>query len=132
MLDQRLVCVERTFHALRLLSHQVYYMDNGMLPTREEFDAYREYNVAVCPECYSIPSEDFHRKFSEANLWPLFASSDITYQGSVIGLIRKIRSIEEHLVDKANRDVPPRERHECNQLTHLYDHLRNLRKELFL
>ncbi|KAL6914035.1 hypothetical protein FSST1_011795 [Fusarium sambucinum] len=133
MLDQRLVCVERIFHALRLLSHQVDYMDNGILPTREELNIYQEYRVAACPECYSVSSEDFHRKFSKANLWPLFASSYTTYQGSVIDLIRKIRSIEEHLVEKyqAKPDMSPGElRRDCNQLTHLYDHLRNLRKDL--
>ncbi|KAG8349257.1 hypothetical protein FVEN_g12525 [Fusarium venenatum] len=118
MLDQRLVCVERTFHALRLLSHQVDYMDNSILPTREEFDVYQEYRVV---------------KILKGKPWPLFASSHTTYQGSVVDLIRKIRSIEEHLVEKAKPDMSPGElERDCNQLTHLYDHLRNLRKELFL
>ncbi|KAH6966403.1 hypothetical protein EDB82DRAFT_541497 [Fusarium venenatum] len=118
MLDQRLVCVERTFHALRLLSHQVDYMDNSILPTREEFDVYQE---------------GLSQKILKGKPWPLFASSHTTYQGSVVDLIRKIRSIEEHLVEKAKPDMSPGElERDCNQLTHLYDHLRNLRKELFL
>ncbi|KAF5236831.1 hypothetical protein FAUST_6310 [Fusarium austroamericanum] len=128
MLETRLQCVERVFHALRLLSYQVENMDKGILPTQEQFEVYQEYSVAPCSECYSISSKDFHQRFPKANLWPLFGNSYKTYQGSVIDVIRKIRGIEEDLVDKAKRHRQ-RGRH-CNQLTHLYQNMRNLRKEL--
>ncbi|GKT98955.1 hypothetical protein FLAG1_04983 [Fusarium langsethiae] len=132
MLKKRLPYLETIFHGLRLLSHQVESMDKGILPTREQFDVYEEYKVAACPECYLGSSEDFHQLFSRVNLWPIFSSSHTIYQGSVVDVIRKIRDIEENLVDEANQQMPPNQHErECNQLTHFYQYLRNFRKELF-
>ncbi|EKJ78938.1 hypothetical protein NXS19_009965 [Fusarium pseudograminearum] len=128
MLQTRLQYVERIFHALRLLSHQVENMDKGILPTQEQFEVYQEYSVAPCSECYSISSKDFHQRLPKASLWPLFDNSYTMYQGSVIDVIRKIRGIGEDMVDEAKRHRQ-RGRY-CNQLTHLYRNTRKLRKEL--
>jgi hypothetical protein len=132
MLETRLNYVERIFHGLRLLSHQVDYMDQGILPTREELDVYQEYRVAACEDCYSVPSDDFHQRLSTARLWPLGPSSYTMHQGSVINLIRTIRDMEEDFFDEAKRSMRSGDHgRACNQLTHFYHHLRNLRKELF-
>ncbi|KAJ4025324.1 hypothetical protein NW752_002792 [Fusarium irregulare] len=109
MLNNRLSCVERIFKALRLLSYQVLNMDQGILPNRNELEVYKDYRVAACERCYSIPSDDLHEKLLEAGLWPLGPSS--SYKGTLIGLIRKIKDIERDLAHRARRD--------CNQLTHL-------------
>ncbi|RGP73030.1 hypothetical protein FSPOR_2406 [Fusarium sporotrichioides] len=132
MLEKRLSYIEKIFHGLRLLSYQVEYMGRGILPTREQFDVYKEYGVAACPECYSVSSEDFHQRFSRVNLWPLFFDSHTIYQGTAVDVVRKIGDIEENLVDEANQQMPPKQRERgCNQLTHFYQYLRNFRKELF-
>ena len=109
MLNNRLFCVERIFKALRLLSYQVLNMDQGILPNRNELEVYKDYRVAACERCYSIPSDDLHQKLLEAGLWPLGPSS--SYKGTLIGLIRKIKDMERDLTHRARRD--------CNQLTHL-------------
>ncbi|RGP79930.1 hypothetical protein FLONG3_1874 [Fusarium longipes] len=132
MLEMRILYVERIFHGIRLLSHQVNYMDKGIPPTPDEFKIYQDYRVAACPDCYSVSSDEFHHKPSAAKLWPLGPSSYTFYLGSVIHLIRTIGDIEEDLVRRVNRSMQSQRRGEnCNQLTHLYNHLRNLRKELF-
>ncbi|CAG7565480.1 unnamed protein product [Fusarium equiseti] len=113
MLNNRLFCVERIFKALRLLSHQVLNMDQGILPNPNELEVYQDYRVATCERCYSIPSDDLHEKLLEARLWPLGPNS--SYKGTLIGLIRKIKDMEQDLLHRARRD--------CNQLTHLSERL---------
>ncbi|KAF5719015.1 hypothetical protein FMUND_4920 [Fusarium mundagurra] len=113
LLKKREFYVEKIFKGLRLLSHQVLYFEGGILPNEEIFNTYQDYKVAACSYCRSLSSDEFHRELITAHLWPLCAE---TYKEGVIDLLHVIRDMEESTLVG---------RH-CNQLTHLYDHLRQM------
>ncbi|KAK7596154.1 hypothetical protein V3481_002791 [Fusarium oxysporum f. sp. vasinfectum] len=113
LLNKREFYVDKIFKGLRLLSHQVLYFDGGILPNEKIFNTYQEYKVAACSYCRSLSSDEFHRELISAHLWPLCAE---TYRERVIDLLHVIRDMEERTLVGRN----------CNQLTHLYDHLRRM------
>ncbi|KAF4442890.1 hypothetical protein FACUT_1713 [Fusarium acutatum] len=113
LLNKREFYVDKIIKGLRLLSHQVLYIDGGILPTENIFNTYQDYRVAACSYCRSISSDEFQRELISARLWPLCAE---TYQERVIDLLHAIRDMEERTLIGRN----------CNQLTHLYDHLRKM------
>ncbi|KAF4450883.1 hypothetical protein F53441_6060 [Fusarium austroafricanum] len=118
MLDMRKFYVDDIFKGFRLLSHQLLYLDGGILPNEEILDTYEAWKVAPCSYCLSISSEEFHQGLMAVHLWPLCAKS---YRDCVIDLIHVIRDMEEKTIVG---------RH-CNQLAHFYDHLRMLCKSSF-
>ncbi|EWG43206.1 hypothetical protein FVEG_04782 [Fusarium verticillioides 7600] len=111
LLNKREFYVENIIKGLRLLSHQVLYMEGGILPTGNIFNTYQDYRVAACSYCRSLSCDEFQRELISARLWPLCAEA---YQDRIIDLLHAIRDMEERTL--VGRD--------CNQLTHLYDHLR--------
>ncbi|CCT67154.1 uncharacterized protein FFUJ_13342 [Fusarium fujikuroi IMI 58289] len=113
LLEKREFYVEVIFEGLRLLSHQLLYFDGGILLNEKIFKTYQDYKVAACSYCRSLSSDEFHRELISAHLWPLCADA---YKERVIDLLYVIRDMEERTLVG---------RH-CNQLTHLYDHLRRM------
>ncbi|ENH68558.1 hypothetical protein FOC1_g10014343 [Fusarium oxysporum f. sp. cubense race 1] len=113
LLNKREFYVDKIFKGLRLLSHQVLYFDGGILLDEKIFNTYQDYKVAACSYCRSLSSDEFHRELISAHLWPLCAE---TYRERVIDLLHVIRDMEERTLVGRN----------CNQLTHLYDHLRRM------
>ncbi|KAF5678978.1 hypothetical protein FCIRC_6192 [Fusarium circinatum] len=113
LLSKREFYVDKIIKGLRLLSHQVLYFNGGILPNESIFNTYQDYRVAACSYCRSLSSDEFHRELISARLWPLCAE---TYQERVIDLLHAIRDMEERTLVRGH----------CNQLTHLYDHLRQI------
>ncbi|KIL91468.1 hypothetical protein FAVG1_05084 [Fusarium avenaceum] len=113
MLGMRKRYVDTIFKCLRLLSHQLENFEKGVLLNEDDFDTYRQYRVAPCSSCRTLSSYEYHRELRASRLWPLSASS---YGDRVIDLIHAIYDMEENTLFREH----------CNQLSHLYDHVRRL------